>query len=121
MGFIRSLKAAINGIAVVLRGERNAKIHLAVALVVVMAGVILRISSSEWAAVFFAMLLVFLAEIVNTAIEKTLDLVDGHHNPKVGVIKDITAGAVLIAATGALIVGFTVFWPYLLGVIWPGR
>src|SRR4029079_4802465 len=119
MGFIRSLKAAINGIAEVLRGERNAKIHLAVAIVVILAGAILRISSSEWAAVFFAMLLVFLAEIVNTAIEKMLDLIDGKENPQVGLIKDITAGAVLIAAAGALIVGVSVFWPYVLGVIWP--
>jgi len=121
MGFINSLKAALNGIAEVLRSERNAKIHLGVAVLVVAAGIILGISSYEWGAVLFAMLLVFLAEIVNTAIEKTLDLIDERRNPKIGIIKDMTAGAVLIAAVGAVIVGITVFWPYILGVIWPGR
>lgn len=121
MDFIKSLRAAVNGIMEVLRSERNAKIHLGIAVLVVLAGIRLGISSAEWAAVFFAMLLVFLAEIVNTAIEKMLDLIDERRNPRVGIIKDITAGAVLVAATGALIVGITVFWPYLLGIIWPPR
>ena len=121
MGFINSLKAAVNGVLEVLRGERNAKIHLAVAFLVLLLGVMLGISSAEWAAVFFAILLVFLAEIVNTAIEKTLDLIDTKQNPRIRLIKDMTAGAVLVAAFGAAIVGVAVFWPYLLGLIWPGR
>jgi len=121
MGFIRSLKAALMGIVEVFKSERNAKIHLVIAVLVVLLGVTLGISSSEWAAIFFAIVLVFFAEIVNTAIEDTLDLVDPNHNPKVRKVKDMTAGAVLVAAVGAMIVGAAVFWPYILGIIWPGR
>lgn len=121
MGFIKSLKAAFNGVLEVLYSERNAKIHLAVAFLVLLLGIMLGISSAEWAAVFFAVLIVFLAEIMNTAIEKTLDLIDDKHNPRIRIIKDMTAGAVLIAACGAVIVGIAVFWPYILGVIWPGK
>lgn len=121
MGFIKSLKAASMGLVEVFKSERNAKIHLIVAFIVVLLGLSLGISSSEWAVIFLAILLVFLAEIVNTAFEKTLDIVDPNHNPKVRIIKDMMAGAVLVAALGAIIIGIAVFWPYLLGIIWPGR
>lgn len=121
MGFIKSLKAATSGVLEVLYSERNAKIHLAVALLVLLLGIMLQISSAEWAAVFFAVLIVFLAEIMNTAIEKTLNLIDSKQNSQIRLIKDMTAGAVLVAACGAAIVGLAVFWPYILGLIWPGR
>lgn len=121
MGFIRSLRAATMGVMEVFKSERNAKIHLVVGFVVVLLGISLGITSSEWAAVFFAIMLVFLAEIMNTAIEKSLDIIDPNHNPRVRHIKDMTAGAVLVAAVGAALVGIAVFWPYILGIVWPGK
>ncbi len=67
----------------------------------------------------------FLAEVLNTAIEKTLDLIEPEHNGKVAIIKDMAAGAVLVAAVGAFIIGSVIFWPYLLsysyGVSWLHR
>lgn len=80
-----------------------------------LAAVWFKISNTELAALFFAILLVFLAEVVNTALEKTLDLIEPNHHDQVGVIKDIAAGAVLVAAIGAAGIGAAVFLPYLLG------
>ncbi len=120
MGFIRSLTDAMNGVISVLRSERNARIHVVIALLTLLLGLILNISNAEMAAIFFAILLVFLAELLNTAIEETLNLVDGKENPKVRLIKDMTAGAVLVAACGAIVIGIAIFWPYILGLVWQG-
>ena len=121
MGFIKSLGHAGRGIAEVLRSERNARIHVVAALGALLVGVLLGVSTAELAAIFFVILLVFLAELFNTVIEKTLDLIDSHDNPKIKLIKDMTAGGVLIAAIGAIIIGITIFWPYILGLVWRGR
>jgi diacylglycerol kinase len=59
-----------------------------------------------------------MAEITNTALEKTLDLVSPEHSLKVKTIKDMTAGAVLVASVGAVIIGVAIFYPYLLGWLW---
>lgn len=121
MAFIESLKAAVGGLGWVFRSERNARIHVLIAFLALVAGFLLGVSNAELAAIFFAILLVFLAEIVNTAFEKTLDLVDAQHNPKIKIIKDMMAGAVLVAAVGAVIIGLAIFWPYLLGLLWRSR
>ncbi|HSX14465.1 MAG TPA: diacylglycerol kinase family protein [Candidatus Saccharimonadales bacterium] len=110
----------MNGVISVLRSERNARIHVVIALLTLLLGLILNISNAEMAAIFFAILLVFLAELLNTAIEETLNLVDGKENPKVRLIKDMTAGAVLVAACGAIVIGIAIFWPYILGLVWQG-
>lgn len=83
--------------------------------------VILGVEPAELAAIVFVILLVFLAELFNTVIEETLDLIDGQENPKIKRVKDMTAGGVLIAAVGAVIVGVVIFWPYILGLMWPGH
>lgn len=106
------------GILYVLRNERNARIHLVFAVLAFISGVLLGLTNAELAAVFFAILLVFLAEVINTAFEKTLDLIDRNHNPQIQIIKDMAAGAVLIAALGAIAVGVVTFTPYVLGAVW---
>ncbi len=121
MGFIKSLGHAGNGVLEVLRSERNARLHILAALAALTLGVFLGVEPAELAAIFFVILLVFLAELFNTAIEKTLDLIDGKNNPRIKVIKDITAGGVLIAAVGAVIIAVVIFWPYILGFIWPSQ
>lgn len=118
MAFIKSLKHAFRGVLAVLKGERNARLHLVAAVAALALGIILGVSSAELAAIFFAALLVFLAEMTNTAIEKTLDVIKDKHDPRIGLIKDMTAGAVLVAAVGAVIIGAAIFWPYILGIIW---
>ena len=118
-GFLNGLKAAWSGLLMVLRSERNARIHLVVAIIVLLAGVALSFSNAELAAVFFAIILVFLAEVINTAFEKTLDLVNPQHDPRVAHIKDMSAAAVLVASIGAALIGAAIFVPHLTGLQWP--
>jgi diacylglycerol kinase len=117
--FFRSIYTAFTGVVFVMRVERNARVHLIIALLVFIASVALGISDAELAAVFFAVVLVFTAEIVNTALEKTLDLIEPKFNEQVRVIKDIAAGAVLVSALGAAAIGVAIFGPYLIRFIWP--
>jgi diacylglycerol kinase len=120
MGFIKSLNDAFRGLMYVLRSERNARIHLLVAFAVLLLGLVFNVSGTELAALFFAIIMVFLAEIANTAFEKTLDLIQPEYSEKVRVVKDMAAGAVLVAAVGAVLIGVMVFYPYVLEQIWPG-
>lgn len=111
-------KYALIGLWHIVRVEQNARIHLAVAVLVMVAGLTLGLSNGELAAIFFAVIIVFLAEVLNTAIEKTLDLIEPQFNNKVAIIKDMAAGAVLVAAIGAVIIGVVIFTPYILELLW---
>jgi len=101
------------GVGYVLRRERNARLHLAAAVVALGLGLAAGVSDVGLAALFFAVILVFLAELFNTAIERTLDIVDASHNPQVAMVKDMAAGGVLVAAAAAVVIGVVVFWPRL--------
>jgi diacylglycerol kinase len=111
MGFVRSAMHAFHGVKHVFEHERNARIHLMFALLALLLGVVLQISAAQLAAVFFAVIIVFLAEIFNTAIERTLDLIDLRENERIKLIKDMSAGAVMLAAAGAVAIGFAIFAP----------
>ncbi|TAK88860.1 diacylglycerol kinase family protein [Patescibacteria group bacterium] len=119
IGFLRSLRTAFSGLVHVVRVERNARFHLVIAVLALLLAVALNVSNAELAAIFFAIIIVFVSEVVNTAIEKILDLIEPNHNQQVRIIKDIAAGAVLVAAVGAAAIGVAVFGPYLTGFIWP--
>ena len=110
---IRGFGFAVKGLWYVLRYERNARIHLVAAVFALLLSLYLHVSDVELAAVFFAIIIVFLAEIVNTALEKTLDLIDTKPNHQIMIIKDMAAGAVLVAAIAAAIVGFEIFAPHI--------
>lgn len=116
--FIKSIGHSWRGVLYVLRSERNARIHLVVALAVLVAAVVLGVSNEGLAALFFAIILVFLAEIMNTAFEKTLDLIDERTHPQIKLVKDMAAGAVLVTAFGAAAIGIAVLFPYLTGWRW---
>ena len=116
--FISGFTHAVHGVLYVFEHEQNARIHLLFALLAFVLGVLLRVSDAELAAIFFAVILVFLAEIFNTAIEKTLDLIDTNHNLHIKLIKDMAAGAVLVAAVAASAIGVVIFAPYLLRLLW---
>ena len=118
MGFISSLRYALVGLWYILKSEPNARIHLVTAVAVFTAGLALGLSNAELAAIFFAIIIVFLAEIINTAFEKTLDIIDPEYSPQVKLIKDMAAGAVLVASIGAVIIGVAIFRPYVLGLLW---
>jgi diacylglycerol kinase len=117
-GFLAGMVHAWHGVKHVFEHERNARIHLMFAVLAFVMGVWLHVSDAELAAVFFAVIIVFLAEVFNTAIERTLDLVHPEKSERVKLIKDMAAGAVLIAAAGAVLVGAAIFLPALVRMIW---
>lgn len=99
------------GILRFFRAEHNAWLHLGATVLVIVLGIILHISRTEAIALVFAIALVWVTEMINTAIEKTMDLLMPQVHPKVKIIKDVAAGAVLIAAMAAAIVGGIIFLP----------
>ena len=109
-----SFRYAFQGLADLLRNQPNARIHLAVAVAVIVAGFFFRISRSEWLAVVFCIVLVFAFEAMNTALEYLTDLVSPEFHPLAGKAKDAAAAAVLISAAGAVAVGLIIFLPKIL-------
>lgn len=118
MSIISNFKYALIGLAHILKSERNARIHLVVAAIVSIAALVLDLPAAELVAIFFAIMTVFIAEIFNTVVEKMLDLLHPDDSPKVALIKDMAAGAVLVTAVGAAIMGFVIFTPYVLDILW---
>lgn len=112
---IRSFQVAIRGIGLMVRSERNARIHLVATLVVVIAGLTFEIQRGEWLAVTFAIALVWCAEGFNSAIEELSDVVSSQSHPGIARTKDIAAGAVLIAAIAAVVIAVLIFGPYIRG------
>jgi len=110
---IRSFSYALKGLAVVFRSELNARIHTAIALLVVAMGIVFGISRIEWIIIILCIGIVFAAEILNTSIERLVDIVSPQISEKAGMVKDIAAGAVLVSAVVSVIAGFLIFMPYL--------
>jgi len=111
-GFLKGFVYAWRGLAAGAEG-RNFRVMLAIAVAVVFLGFINKISPEEWALVSLATGLVLGLEMVNTAGEKLVDILSPGHDPRFGLVKDILAGAVLIAALAATVVGVVIFWPRL--------
>ena len=106
-----SLFWSIRGIGAFFRSERNARIEGLIAFAVIIAGVVFDIDRFEWIAVTIAIGLVLAAEAFNTSLESLADAVHPDQHPLVGRAKDIAAGAVLIAAIAATVIGLIVFLP----------
>ena len=106
---IESFNYAIEGIIHVLRTQRNMRIHFAIAIGVLVAALAFDVSRLELIALLLAIAFVLIAEMVNTAIEATVDVASTSFDPMAKLAKDIGAGAVLIAAVNAIAVGYLVF------------
>lgn len=106
-----SFKYAIEGIAATLKKERNMFIHFLVSTLVIIAGIYVKLSVIEWVVCLLLFALVFSLELINTAIENTVDLVTLKKDKKAKLAKDAAAGAVLIAAIFASIIGIIIFLP----------
>jgi diacylglycerol kinase (ATP) len=100
-----------------MRHQPNMRFHILAGTGAVVAGVALGLPIAQWSAVTFAVVLVLLGETVNSAIEALLDIIHPDHHPLVKVAKDLAAGAVLIAAIGALVIALLVFVPAVLRAI----
>lgn len=113
---LRSFKFAFNGIKLLITREHNAWIHCFAAVCVIIAGVAFGISTTEWIAVTFAIGTVLAAEAVNSSIEAIADLVSPGYNEAIKHTKDLAAGAVLILAISAAIVGLIIFVPKVMEI-----
>mgnify|MGYP000295468422 CR=1 FL=1 len=109
--FLKSVQSAFKGILVALKEERNMKIHACFVILVSLAGLLLKISLVEW---LWCFALVISMELMNTAIENFVDFVEPKYNEKVGKVKDIAAGAVLINALFSIIIGLIIFLPKII-------
>jgi len=116
-GRLRSFGHAFRGLKVLLQSQHNARIHAVATILVLAAGLLLRISTLEWALIALAISCVWVAEALNTAIEFLVDRVSPEPHPLAGKAKDVAAGAVLVAAIGSAIVGLYVFGPHLLRLL----
>jgi len=111
---LRSFGFAFAGIGHLIRTQRNARIELAIGIAAVVAGLILGLSSAEWAALVVTICLVLILEGLNTSLELAVDLASPELHPKAKAAKDLAAGTVLIAAVGSVVVGVLLFGPKLL-------
>lgn len=110
---IDSFNYAVSGIIVSIKTERNMLIHYIVAILVLFSSLFFDFNRMEFLILLFSVTLVIVLELMNTAIEKTVDMVTKEYHPLARLAKDIAAGAVLISAINALIVGYLLFFDRL--------
>ncbi len=107
----KSFKYAFKGILILFKSQHNTWIHALLTSIAILFGILYKINLTEWCLIVFSIGLVFSVEAINTAIENLIDMISPEHNKKAGIIKDIGAGAVLIAAIAAASIGFIIFIP----------
>jgi len=108
---IKSVGFALRGVLVLIRTEGSIKIQLFIALLITAAGFYYNISATEWILQTLAMALVLGIEGLNTAVEKIADYIQPRYDQKIGFIKDVAAGAVMLVAIGAAIIGLIIYIP----------
>lgn len=113
---IKAFGYAFSGIGSAFTQEAHLKIHLAATVTVICAGFYFSILPVEWCILILCCALVISLEMVNSAIENTCNLVTTSHNPKIKYIKDVAAGAVLVASLASLIIAVIIFKPYLMAL-----
>lgn len=106
-----SFRNALRGTWTLLKYEHNARIHLFILVVVIIAGILLDISGSDWMAILFVSGLVFASECFNTAIEYLSDQITGEQNENIRKAKDVAAAGVLISAIISVLTGAIIFLP----------
>jgi diacylglycerol kinase (ATP) len=109
LSILESFNFAFEGIIHVLRTQRNMRVHFAVAIIVLVAGVWMGVSRLELIALLLAIAFVFITEMINSALEQAIDVATTSFDPLAKLAKDIAAGAVLIATVNALAIGYLVF------------
>ena len=112
-----SFKYAGEGLYSSFKTERNMKFHIMIMILVIIAGILLKISKSEWIICIICFTMVIGGELFNTAIETVVDIAMPYKNEKAKLAKDISAGAVLVLAIGSAIIGLIIFVPKILDLI----
>ncbi|MGH2506542.1 MAG: diacylglycerol kinase family protein [Ktedonobacteraceae bacterium] len=111
--FIAGFGYAFAGLWYALRTQRNARVHLGAAILVTIAGVLLHVSALEFAMLYIAIAGVFVAEMFNTVFEICVDLAKPEYHPLARIAKDVAAGAVLLSALLAVVIGLFVLGPHI--------
>ena len=107
----RSFAFAFAGLAHAWRTQRHMRLHAGIGLLAALCGVALGLGPAEWAVLLLTITAVLVLELLNTVIEAVVDLASPHHHPLAKVAKDVSAGAVLVAAIGSVAVGAALFLP----------
>jgi diacylglycerol kinase len=110
---IDSFRFAFVGLWYALRTQRNTRIHLSIAAAVVVVGLCLNLSHVEWAVLTLTIGFVLVSEMLNTVAETLVDLISPGYHPLAKIVKDVTAGAVLLTAIISVVVGLLVLGPPL--------
>ncbi len=113
----KSFTHASRGLWIFFKTTHNAWIQIFIFLVAFGLGVYFKITATEWIALILSAGFVLAAEAINTAIEIDINLTSPEYHPSARDTKDVAAGAVLISAVAALVVGVIIFWPYFLKAI----
>lgn len=112
--WIKSANFAIEGILFAAKHQRHIRYHFYSAILVLVLSYVLGLSKTEFLIIALAVIVVLFAELINTAIEAVVDILSPEHHDKAGIAKDVAAGAVLIAAFGAALIGYIILLPHIL-------
>lgn len=108
---LKSVKYAFLGMLRLIKTEASIQIQFVIAIIVTVAGFYYSISNTEWIMQCFAIGMVMSIEGLNTAVEEIANFIHPNHHPKIGIIKDVAAGAVFIASIAASIIGLIIYFP----------
>jgi diacylglycerol kinase (ATP) len=112
--FFDSVRYALEGIGYCIKTQRNMRVHLVLAAITILFCIIFQISRIELLMIINAISMVFICEIINTAVERAVDTATQEYHPLAKIAKDVAAGAVLVAALNSTLVGLLVFGRYFL-------
>ncbi len=112
--FLKSLKHAWRGLRLCFRTERSFRIQVAGTVLITGLAILLPLHAWERVALAFVVMVVLVLELINSSLERLVDLVKPRLHEYVGDVKDLMAGAVLVSACTAVVVGFLLFWPHLI-------
>lgn len=111
-----SFSYAGEGFKFAYKNDQNFRIHLVAAFLVITLAIILQVERTDFLILLVMILLVLWAEMINTTVEKIVDLITQEHRVSAKVAKDVSSAMVLLTAVGAAIIGIYIFWPYVFGM-----
>lgn len=112
--FIKSFHYALDGLVYAFKYEQNMLVHILATVVVVLLGILVKLSFIEWLIIFLIISLVIATELINTSIEAVVDLVTSVENPLAKIAKDTAASAVMIFSIAAVLIGLFIFVPKII-------
>jgi diacylglycerol kinase len=115
--FLNSIRIAFWGIKSALKKERNFRIQFLIAIIVIILMVVLELNTIEKSILLLTIFVVLSLELINSQIEKILDLIQPEIRQKIKTIKDLSAGAVLFSVFGSIVIGILIFLPHIITII----